>query len=162
MQKRRITSFAIFLTLMTLLLAFQNCGQDPVKGTDTGNPRAPDRYRMTGSGKLADAICQKIGSCDPGSDGEVCYVSVTTQNDLSLSFGVPGSPTWRTLTSTADAEVNGLLGYDLTNLNQCLSDLDALSCAAPGVQGAYLPGNPTPYAGVSAMVPAAGACPAVF
>jgi len=150
---------ALFI-LAALTLPFQNCGKlfGAKEGTDTGNALSSGNGQVaavTGSEQLVGAICTDLTACHTGLDLSSCETAVGNLNGLPSGFGASQA----TMDDLANAETTGTVTGSFPDLNLCVSQLNAVSCASPEMQSAFQSGS---YAGLPALISTLSSCSQVY
>lgn len=154
--------------ILLLILLFQLTGC--LDGTDTGNPGQTSGDNLTspinndGGGKLpplssfVDAICTKLSSCE-GSTIINCDADVYAQTNIDNEIGLtPGDFT--DLNEVEDGIKTSTITLNTTARDQCILDINSLTCGNPAVTAAYDDMASNPFEGVAAMLPVS--CQSLF
>jgi hypothetical protein len=156
----------LFSTLLILGVLGAGCGTGLFGGTGTGNPGVgPQGTTEDGNlnSTIWSALCSKLVQCNGGSlSAATCSASLNSQDNIDTEVGLSVGQ-YANVSAIVSAVDSGALTVNSSHSQQCVSDVQALSCADPLVQGAFQSGAANPLAGAAAMIPTgAASCTGYF
>ncbi len=143
-----------------LLLGLSSgCGQTGSAPTGTTDVTGVGVYTSTPQ-NLVDAICAVAAQCD-GADSSACLSGILSQTNIPTALGL--SAGFGTVQQMLNEYSNGLISQNVAYANQCLTDLQALSCSSAAVTGAYSSSAPSNWSNLANMIPTSStSCGGVF
>jgi hypothetical protein len=149
--------FVLAIAVSALALSGCKCdADDPVGscGTGTGNPiddmgsKTPDG--MIGTNELMHAVCNKMSACHTDLAWADCKEKFFARTDVDTEIGIPAG-TYPTFLDTFKAELNYKIKYSPLDFNDCLSNLNSMTCDDPLIVNAYTSSAVDPMAGITAI-----------
>lgn len=141
---------------LLFLLSLTSCG------TDTGNPGQDNINNDMGTiiadtpseemiPTLVNSICERMDTCH-NQTSEDCKPSIFNLENIDTEIGIDKN-SYKSLHEIHSAVSQGDIINDPITFNNCLSDIQQLSCDAPSVQNAFIKGSSNEYDGVANMLP---------
>jgi hypothetical protein len=159
---------SLVAVLLVLLIFGAGCG-----GTETGNPSGLTTTAGGSAGagtgespytatpqNLVNAICALVAQCD-GADSSACLSGILSQTNIPTALGLSAS--FGTVQQMLSEYNSGTISENTTYSNQCLTDIEALSCSSSAVTSAYSSSAPTDWTKLINLIPTSStSCAGVF
>lgn len=173
-MKRNSIWIVGFTIVFLTILGYNNCSSNDQGGTNgdtvVGNP-LPSVPGNPPSGPVAvnvaqglsTQLCILIVNCDLGANAKTCTTEISSLNGFGAELGLSQSA-YSSLSSISTAEASGEIVPNVVNYNQCMADLQGLSCNISQVKNAYDASLANPFSNAIGILPItpSGACAHVF